>query len=93
MIQYMVPADCPKCQQKDCSHSIADQTRTDIQQIIQQIQTEFGADKLWYKEQDLSVEHRIGLWAATNILLITTLRDGQCLPPLEYIAVKKQMNQ
>lgn len=27
--------------------------------------------------------------AAANILLITTLRDGQCLPPLEFITVKK----
>ena len=35
----------------------------------------------------------MGLWAATNILLITTLRDGQCLPPLEFVAVKKMLNQ
>lgn len=24
--------------------------------------------------------------------MITTLRDGQCLPPLEFIAVKKLLN-
>ena len=31
----------------------------------------------------------MGLWDAANILLITTLRDGQCLPPLEFVTVKK----
>lgn len=39
--------------------------------------------------RDLSNEERIALWAYSNILLITTFRDGQCLPPLEFIAVKK----
>ena len=33
------------------------------------------------------MEHRIALWSISNILLITTLRDGQCLPPLEFITV------
>jgi trehalose 6-phosphate synthase/phosphatase len=28
------------------------------------------------------------LWQATNFLLVTTLRDGQSLLPLEFIAVK-----
>ncbi len=32
---------------------------------------------------------RMALWSVSNVLLITTLRDGQCLPPLEFIAVKK----
>ena len=35
------------------------------------------------------MECRMALWTVTNILLITTLRDGQCLPPLEFITVKK----
>ena len=29
------------------------------------------------------------MWCHTKYLLITTLRDGQCIPPLEFIAVKK----
>ena len=39
------------------------------------------------------MEQRLALWAVTNILLITTLRDGQCLPPLEFITVKKLLNR
>jgi trehalose-6-phosphate synthase len=33
------------------------------------------------------------LWAMTNVLLITTLRDGQCLPPLEFATVKKELQR
>jgi trehalose 6-phosphate synthase/phosphatase len=39
------------------------------------------------------MEQRIALWAMTNVLLITTLRDGQCLPPLEFITVKKEIQR
>ena len=39
------------------------------------------------------MEHRLALWSVSNILLITTLRDGQCLPPLEFITVKKLLNK
>jgi trehalose-6-phosphate synthase len=39
------------------------------------------------------MEQRIALWAMTNVLLITTLRDGQCLPPLEFITVKKELQR
>jgi len=46
-----------------------------------------------YKEQDLTTEERLALWTVSNALLITTLRDGQCIPPLEFIAVKKLLNQ
>ena len=42
-----------------------------------------------YLEQDLDTEQRIAVQSVANILLITTLRDGQCLPPLEFITVKK----
>lgn len=35
----------------------------------------------------------MALWAVSNILLITTLRDGQCLPPLEFITVKKYLHK
>jgi len=37
----------------------------------------------------LDRDERLTLWSLTKYLLITTLRDGQCIPPLEFIAVKK----
>lgn len=39
------------------------------------------------------MEQRLALWSVSSILLITTLRDGQCLPPLEFITVKKHLNK
>lgn len=60
---------------------------------MKEIEDEFGKSVICYLEEDLSVEHRLALWTVTNILLITTLRDGQCLPPLEYITVKKELNK
>lgn len=39
------------------------------------------------------MEQRIALYSISNILLITTLRDGQCLPPLEFVTVKKLLSR
>lgn len=41
----------------------------------------------------MQMEQRMALWTVSNILLITTLRDGQCLPPLEFITVKRHLNK
>ncbi len=67
------------------------QTRSEIQALVKEIEDEFGKSAIHYQEQDLLMEQRIALWAVTNVLLITTLRDGQCLPPLEFITVKKEL--
>ena len=61
--------------------------------LVQEIEKEFGQSTIQYKEQDLSMEQRMALWSVSNILLITTLRDGQCLPPLEFITVKKYLQK
>jgi trehalose-6-phosphate synthase len=61
--------------------------------LVSEIEKEFGKGAIFYQEQDLLMEQRIALWAMTNVLLITTLRDGQCLPPLEFITVKKELQR
>ena len=33
------------------------------------------------------------LWAEANILLVSSLRDGLCLPPVEFVAAKKLTNK
>ena len=63
-------------------------TKEEIDALRLSIEEEFGKDVLYYVEGDLTLEERYGLWAFAKILLITTLRDGQCLPPLEFIAIK-----
>lgn len=60
---------------------------------MKEIEEEFGKGSIHYQEQDLLMEQRIALWAMTNVLMITTLRDGQCLPPLEFITVKKELQR
>ena len=42
--------------------------------------------------RNLTKTERLALWSESNILLITSLRDGQCIPPLEFITVKKAEN-
>jgi trehalose-6-phosphate synthase len=65
------------------------QTREEVNVLVKAIEDEFGKSAIYYVESDLLMEQRMALWAISNILLITTLRDGQCLPPLEFITVKK----
>lgn len=67
--------------------------KAEIDELCAQIQQEFGKDALIYKEESLTMAQQLALWSKTNILFITTLRDGQCLTPLEYITVRKQTKQ
>ena len=36
---------------------------------------------------------RCALWSISIILIITSLRDGLCLQPLEFISVKHKLNK
>jgi trehalose-6-phosphate synthase len=35
---------------------------------------------------------RLAVWSQSQILFIATLKDGLCLPPLEFVTVKKILN-
>lgn len=67
------------------------QTRSEILALVKEIEDEFTPASIHYLERDLDLEQRLALWSVSNILLITTLRDGQCLPPLEFITVKRYL--
>lgn len=60
-----------------------------IKKLAKDISTEFGNEVLSLRFESLSEDHRLLLWARTNILLNTTLRGGLRLPSLEYIAVRE----
>lgn len=34
---------------------------------------------------------RLAIWSLTQILLVSTLKDGLCLPPLEFVTVKHHL--
>lgn len=38
------------------------------------------------------MEKRLALWAESDVLLVSSLRDGLCLPLFEYVAAKKFTN-
>jgi trehalose 6-phosphate synthase/phosphatase len=40
-------------------------------------------------EDALDYNDRVALWQMTNCLLVTSLRDGQSIIPIEFIAVKE----
>jgi trehalose-6-phosphate synthase len=35
----------------------------------------------------------LALWTISNILLVSNLKDGLCLPPLEFTIIKKFTNK
>ena len=48
---------------------------------------------LIFQEANPNLEKRLVLWAETNILLVSSLRDGLCLQPFEFVAAKKHFNK
>ena len=60
---------------------------TEINRLIREIQEQWpGA--LHVIRKNLDREERLILWSHSKSLLIPPRRDGQCIPPLEFIAVK-----
>lgn len=86
LVQYADPYECPTCFLSECSHDHKE--RKEFLALVQQINTKYKGS-LIYVEEALPQNERIALWSASNFLLVTTLRDGQSLLPLEFIAVKQ----
>jgi trehalose-6-phosphate synthase len=69
------------------------QLQADIKDVIKEIHAEFGQHSLVVSDQNPSLERRLVIWSQAQILLVSTLKDGLCLPPLEFATVKKLMEQ
>lgn len=67
------------------------QLNEDIKTAIKEIHDEFGQHSLVVLDQNPSLERRLTIWSQAQILLVSTLKDGLCLPPLEFASVKKSM--
>lgn len=57
-------------------HNMIDETKREVQEVIKEIENEFGASSIMYRDDEISTVQRMALWAFSNILIITTLRDG-----------------
>mmetsp|Transcript_40690 Transcript_40690/g.39293 ORF Transcript_40690/g.39293 Transcript_40690/m.39293 type:complete len:107 (+) Transcript_40690:1776-2096(+) len=66
--------------------------RNEIKTIVEDLQTEFGTTCIVLQEDNPCLEKRLALWSLTNVLFIATLRDGLCVPPLEFVVCKKIIN-
>lgn len=69
-----------------------EETSTEIKTLVEEINTKFP-DSVIYNETMISTEKRIALFTIAEILLITSLRDGFCLIPFEFMTVKDYYQQ
>jgi len=63
-------------------------TLQQINQLVKEIQSEFGKGCLILRHENLSPEQRCALWSFTDIFLQTSLREGLSLMPMEFVAIK-----
>lgn len=63
---------------------------SEIRQLVKRITEQHGADVIDYEESTsaLSLRDRIILWLACDILMVTSVREGLNLKPLEYVFAK-----
>ena len=62
--------------------------KTQVQELVQSIHKEFGRKCLIVKIGNYSIEARLALWSRTNVLFVSTLKDGLYLTCFEYIFAK-----
>lgn len=69
-------------------------TVRELRQIVQRIVDKFGAAVIDYKEiigSTLPLDQRIALWKASDVLMLTPIREGLNHWPMEFIYSKRDM--
>jgi trehalose-6-phosphate synthase len=88
MIQYCLPI--LDNNENILSHvKIIAHARKEIKEIVKKICQEFGPQCILLQEDNPPLEKRLALWSQSDVLLVSSLRDGLCLPLFEYVAAKK----
>ena len=64
----------------------------EICKLINLIHRDFGKECLMVKAGNQTIDARLALWSKTNILFVSTLKDGLYLTTFEYIWVKYLRN-
>ena len=62
--------------------------KEEVHRLVSQIHKDFGKKCLIVKTANYSIEARMALWSKTNILFVSTLKDGLYLTCFEYIWAK-----
>ena len=92
LVQYVIPFDCLMCEDPCCAHFGSQEDSREIERLVAEIEDKFPGS-IHTVHRNLDLEERLALWSITKYLLVTTLIDGQCIPPLEFIAVKAQQGR
>ena len=69
-------------------------TVRELRQIVQRIQDKFGTAVIDYKEitgSTLPLDQRLALWKASDVLMLTPIREGLNHWPMEFIYSKKDI--
>jgi len=66
--------------------------REEIIAIAEEIHQEFGSHSLVLMQGNPDLAKRLAVWSVSQILLVSTLKDGLSLPPLEFVTCKKLLN-
>ncbi|RLN91911.1 hypothetical protein BBJ28_00012252 [Nothophytophthora sp. Chile5] len=63
---------------------------SEIQKLVERITKVHGPECIDYEESSspLAIEERVALWLACDILMVTSIREGLNLKPLEYVFAK-----
>eukprot|EP00826_Nyctotherus_ovalis_P064619 TRINITY_DN9483_c0_g1_i1.p1 TRINITY_DN9483_c0_g1~~TRINITY_DN9483_c0_g1_i1.p1 ORF type:complete len:765 (+),score=210.71 TRINITY_DN9483_c0_g1_i1:746-3040(+) len=64
----------------------------EIKALVEEINAKFP-NSVVYNEAMISTEKRIALFTIAEVLLVTSLRDGFCLTPFEFMIVKDHYQQ
>jgi len=78
LIQYCTPGS---------KWGFTEETSKENKELVREINAKFP-DTIRYEECNVSNEKRLALFTIAEILLVTSLRDGFCLLPFEYLLAK-----
>ena len=73
----------------------ADEANTirEVRQLVKRIEEKFGPNVIDYQEihsSSLPIDQRLSLWKVSDILMVTPIREGLNLLPLEYVYMRKK---
>jgi trehalose 6-phosphate synthase/phosphatase len=67
-------------------------TSSELKEMVEQINQKHGRSVIDYEERNsLTLYERMALWLSADVFLLTTLREGLNLMPLEYILAREDL--
>jgi len=81
-----------KCLVSGSRHSDESTTIMEVRQLVKRIQSRFGPNVIDYEEvsgSSVPIYKRLALWKVADVLMVTPIREGLNLLPMEYVYTKK----